>query len=130
MQEFGLRRKKEIWRAEALMRDFRRRARELQAHRNEEDERTLLEKLMKMGVLNESARIDDILELDVKKILSRRLQTMVFKKGHANTAKQARQLITHGHIRICGRKVVYPSYIVSGSEEDIIESDFKGSEKQ
>ena len=40
-ENYGLRRKKEIWRAEAIVRDFRRRARELQAKTNEQEEKIL-----------------------------------------------------------------------------------------
>jgi small subunit ribosomal protein S4 len=43
----------------------------------------------------------------------------------ANTIKQARQFIVHGHVRINGRRIVYPSYLVSRDEEDKITCDIK-----
>src|SRR3989338_8915516 len=116
LNNFGLRRKKEIWRAEGIVRDFRRRARELQARKDERAEKELLEKLYKIGMRCE--KLDDVLQIDLDEILSRRLQTIVFKKGFANSMKHARQLIVHGHIMINDRKVFWPSYIVEKDNED------------
>jgi small subunit ribosomal protein S4 len=121
LKNFGLRRKREIWRAEALLRKFRRMARELAAKKDKEKERELIERLVKLGLLSKNASLDDILDLTVENILDRRLQTLVFKKGFANTPKQARQLIVHGHINIGGKKVFYPSYFVKKNEEDKIQ---------
>ena len=118
LNNFGLRRKKEIWRAEGIVRDFRRRARELQARKDERAEKELLEKLYKIGMRCE--KLDDVLQIDLDEILSRRLQTIVFKKGFANSMKHARQLIVHGHIMINDRKVFWPSYIVEKDNEDKI----------
>ncbi len=55
--------------------------------------------------------------LQVTNFLDRRLQTQVHKQGLANTLKQARQFIVHGHISVGGRKVTVPGYIVSIDEE-------------
>ncbi|HLD49406.1 MAG TPA: 30S ribosomal protein S4 [archaeon] len=121
LHEFGLRRKKEIWRAEAILRNYRRRARELQAQKDEKKEKEMFEKLKKMGLVNDDANIEDVLGLTLHDLLSRRLQTIIYKKGMAFTPKQARQLIAHGHIRLEGRKVNYPSYLVKKGEEDLIE---------
>ena len=62
-------------------------------------------------------RLDDILGLTMESLFARRLQTIVYLKGFANTPKQARQFITHGHISISGKKVTIPSYIVKAGEE-------------
>ncbi|HDH91682.1 MAG TPA: 30S ribosomal protein S4 [Candidatus Aenigmarchaeota archaeon] len=125
MKEYGLRRKKEIWRAEAILRKYRRMARELNARMDKEKEKILIQKLIRLGILNNGATLDDVLELSVKDILNRRLQTIVYKKGLANTIKQARQLIVHGHVYIKGRKVIWPSYLVPREEEDKIEVKLK-----
>src|SRR3990172_2109837 len=117
-QEYGLRRKKEIWRAEAIIREFRRRARELQARHDERKEKELIDKLNKLGIRCSS--LDDVLGTTLDKILARRLQTIVFKKGLANTPRQARQLIIHGHILVDSRKIRWPSYIVENGKEDSI----------
>jgi small subunit ribosomal protein S4 len=121
LKKYGLKNKKEIWRAEALLRNYRRTARELSARANEEKEKSLIQKLVKLGMLSENANLDGVLSLTIENILDRRLQAIVFKKGFANSAKQARQLITHGHIVVNGRKIVYPSYLVPSNEENIIQ---------
>ncbi|MEM4848851.1 MAG: 30S ribosomal protein S4, partial [Ignisphaera sp.] len=64
---------------------------------------------------------NEILSLTVEAILERRLQTIVWKKGLAKTVYHARQLITHGHIAINGKKVTSPGYLVSRSEEQYID---------
>jgi len=117
---FGLRRKREIWKTESILRSFRRRARDLAARRDKEQERILLDKLYKMGLLGKNTDLDDVLDLKVENLLERRLQTIVFKRKIANTPKQARQFITHGHISIEGRRTVYPSFIVTRKLEDKI----------
>ena len=61
--------------------------------------------------------IDDILSLKVQTQLERRLQTIVYRKGLARSPKQARQLITHGHIAIAGRRVNIPGYHVTRTDE-------------
>lgn len=80
MREYGLRRKREIWKAESILREYRRRARELAAKKDKEGEKVLLEKLNRLGLLEKNAELDDVLSLSLEKILDRRLQTIVFKK--------------------------------------------------
>jgi small subunit ribosomal protein S4 len=118
MKEFGLHRKQEIRRAEALLRNFRRRARKLQAVNNTELERILFEKLSEMGLSSE--KLEDILELKLEHILSRRLQTIVYKKGLSKTVKHARQLIVHGHIIIDNNRVRWPGHLVPVEKENDI----------
>ena len=120
MKKYGLRRKREIWRAEAILRNFRRRARELAAKKDKEAEKILLDKLYRLGLLEKNATLDDVLSLTIEDILERRLQTMVFKKNLANTPKHARQLIVHGHIAVDGRRTIYPSFLVTRELEDKI----------
>jgi len=83
-----------------------------------EDE--LLARLKKLGVLDETAILDDVLDLTIEDILERRFQTIVFRKGLAKTMQQARQLIGHGHMTIGNRRVTTPGYIVPKPEEDQI----------
>jgi small subunit ribosomal protein S4 len=45
-------------------------------------------------------------------ILERRLDNVVTRLGFANSRAQARQMITHGHILVAGRKLDIPSYLV------------------
>ena len=120
MQAYGLRRKKEIWRAESMLRDYRRLARALSAKKDKDKEKVLLDKLFRMGLVGKEADLDDVLALKIENILDRRIQTLVFRKGLAKTAKEARQYIVHGHISFDGRKVKWPSTLVHlGGEEKI-----------
>jgi len=77
--------------------------------------------LKRYGLLKDDAGLDDILSLEVNDFLERRLQTQVYKQGLANTIKQARQFIVHGHISVGGRKVTIPSYMVSKEEEMMLD---------
>jgi len=121
LREFGLKNKRELWKAETILREFRRRARELQGRGNKTEEERLLKKLNELGF--EVKNLDDVLKLNVRDILSRRLQTVVYRKGLARSIKQARQLIVHGHIKIKGRRVTFPSFLVPKAIEDEIELD-------
>lgn len=120
IKKYGLRRKQEIYRAETLVRQIRRRARKLFAARDAETEKVLFKKTYDMGLTEEGASLDRILELKPQNILERRLQTLLVKKALANTPMQARQFITHGHISAGGKKVTSPSYIVPRTEEDTL----------
>lgn len=122
--EYGLRNKREIWRHRSLLTKYRTLARELLARPSEERmriEKQLLNKLSSLKIIPENATIDDILDLSIEKVLERRLQTLVYKRSLSKTLQQARQLITHGHISIKGKKVTSPSYIVPAEEESFID---------
>jgi small subunit ribosomal protein S4 len=121
LKAYGLRRKREIWRAEAILRKYRRLARQLAANPNQKLEQEMIGRLVRLGILKKGAGLDDVLSLGVKDVLRRRLQTVLFERKLANTPKHARQLITHGHVRIKGRVVRYPSYLVPKVEEKYIE---------
>ena len=123
LRQYGLYRKKEIWKTTAVLRNFRHQARLLLAASGPQAEletKQLLTKLHRLGLVDENATLDDVLGLNVENLLDRRLQTLVYKKGLAKTPRQARQLVLHGHISIAGRKVTVPSYIVPIDEEGII----------
>ena len=44
--------------------------------------------------------------------LERRLDNVVFRMGFANTRREARQLVTHAHFTVNGKRVNIPSYQV------------------
>ncbi|TRO42809.1 30S ribosomal protein S4 [Candidatus Bathyarchaeota archaeon] len=118
--QYGLRNKHELWRHETSLSKYRGIARSLIGKTPEERtkmENELLIKLKKIGVLQETAALDNVLDLAIEDMLERRLQTIVFRKSLAKTSYQARQLITHGHILIGNRRITIPSYIVSREEE-------------
>lgn len=121
---YGLKSKEELWRAQSTLRSYRREARDLLAEfsRGEEAE-AFLARLQRDGILSEDDGLGDVLALDVTDILERRLQTLVYRQGLANTIKQARQFVTHGHVIINGQCVQTPSYTVEVEEEDEIEYD-------
>ena len=56
-------------------------------------------------------------------MLESRLDNLVYRLGFARTRRQARQLVTHGHILVNGKKVDIPSFMVAvGSEISVKEA--------
>ena len=136
VRAFGLKNKTEVWKAETILRNLRKQSRDLQARLRTGDEQAkieadaLLAKCGRLGYLPVGSNLNDILALkdeDVLSrrlqtdVLSRRLQTIVYEKGLASTIKQARQMITHGHIFMNGHRVTVPGYLVTRAEESSIE---------
>jgi len=120
MGEYGLRNKRELWRYKTMLSEIRGIARSLLGASEAERarvEREYLTKLSRMGVLGESASIDEILDLEIRDLLERRLQTIVFRHGLAKSLHQARQLVSHGHIAVAGKVVSVPGYLVKRDEE-------------
>jgi small subunit ribosomal protein S4 len=54
-------------------------------------------------------------------LLERRLDNVVYRLRFAVSRSQARQLVLHGHVRVNGKRVNIPSYLIRS--EDIIEID-------
>ena len=120
---YGLRNKRELWKAETQLSSVRKQARTLLAATRvvrEREEKKLLDSLRKKGLIREEATLDDILSLTVEDMLARRLQSMVFKKGMALSALHARQLIVHGHVAVGNRVITVPGYEVGGTDEGLI----------
>ncbi len=123
VSKYGLKNKKEIWKAETMIRRYRRDARHLlglSAEQTSNEREQLLGHLKKIGILSEDSKLEDVLNLTIEDVLKRRLQTLVHEKGLARTVKEARQMIVHGHIALDNRKVNAPGYIVKRGEEDSI----------
>ncbi|MGP6239779.1 30S ribosomal protein S4 [Cuniculiplasma sp. SKW4] len=124
--KYGLKNKKELWRSQAMLDSVRSQARNLQAKIRSNDPvaikqlNLLLARLNRYRITSENSSLDDILSLNIENILERRLQTLVYRKNLAVTPKQARQMITHGHVILNGRRVTVPGLIVEGIEEDSI----------
>ncbi len=127
MKKYGLKNHKEVWKAKTYLGKHREQARELLAKlgtaspqaKKESDQ--LLLHLSSMGIVAMGASLDDVLALDIESVLSRRLQTLVDLKGFSSTPYQARQLISHGHVAVSGKKVTVPSYMVPKNEETMIQ---------
>jgi small subunit ribosomal protein S4 len=49
--------------------------------------------------------------------LERRLDNVAFRMGYAQSRRQARQIVRHGHVEVNGRKVNIPSYQVNVGDE-------------
>jgi len=109
VEEYGLKNKREIWKAEAKIKYFRNRAKFLITESEEEKEQ-FFNKLRGIGLPVKA--IADVLALNKEDLLKRRLSTIVWKRGLANTAKQARQMIVHKKIFVAGSAINIPSYIV------------------
>ncbi len=112
--KYGLKNKREIWKADASIKRVRDEAKKLITASKEEQD-VFIERLNKKGFKVEN--IADVLSLGKGDWLERRLQTVVFRKGLVRTPKQARQLITHKNVAIGSQTVNKPSYQVSLSEE-------------
>ena len=120
---FGLKTKQELWKTQTELSRVRLQARSLLALRQEERKRKepiLMESLTKIGLVDQSSTLDDVLSLQVNDLLSRRLQTMAQRKLFFKTPYQARQAIVHGHVMIGDSIVTIPSYIVKIEEENKI----------
>jgi len=123
IKEYGLKNKKEIWKANAKLRSFTKRAKKLVNIRSPQDEKEkeqLLTKLKSLSLISADAKLEDILDLTVKDILERRLQTIIYKQGLARSVKAARQFIVHRHIKVNNIKVSIPSYLVKAKEQSSI----------
>ena len=117
---FGLKTKRELWKANTQLSSVRLQARSLLALRQEDREQKepiLINSLSKVGLVDKNSTLDNVLNLQVADLLSRRLQTVVQRKLYFKTPYQARQAIVHGHIMIGERVVTIPSYTVKIDEE-------------
>ena len=124
IKNYGFKRKSEIWRAESLLRKSKSQAKKLTALKTKQSEletKQLINRLVSLGLINENAKLEDILALTSEKLFERRLQTQVLRKALAKTITQSRQFIVHGHILVNNKKVTIPSYLVLKNEEDKIQ---------
>ena len=118
-EEYGLKNKKELWKMGSLIKRFRDQAKRLVLGTTEQDVKErdqLINRLIKLNLIQSKA-IEDVLNLEIKNMLERRLQTFVYKQNLAKTISQARQFIVHGHIGVDGKRVNIPSYLVPTDEE-------------
>ncbi|QCS42420.1 30S ribosomal protein S4 [Natrinema versiforme] len=128
VDRYGLKNKEELWRAQSELRSYRREARELLGQAQDDEtvirrSEEFLGRLKRVGILDETDELGDILSLEVEDVLERRLQTVVYRSGLANTAQQARQYIIHGHIVVGDQRHRVPSYVVDIDEEDLVAFD-------
>jgi small subunit ribosomal protein S4 len=107
--KYGLRNKKELNKARGFVQKY------LKLNRTTEvgsaTYTTAFHKLVKLGVLPENFSNQEIHTLKVENFLKRRLQTIVSQTKEISLSS-ARQLITHGQIKINGVIKRYPSYLI------------------
>ncbi|MCI4368087.1 MAG: 30S ribosomal protein S4 [Thermoplasmata archaeon] len=127
LKKYGLKNKRELWKAQSVLRGFRRQARDLQARLRAGEPQAKLEtdgllgRLTRLGVLpTGSPTLDDVLALTTDDLLIRRFEWVAFTKGLAPTAWGARQMIVHGHLSIGEHKVTRPGYLVPAADEPMI----------
>lgn len=118
IKRYGLKNKREIWKADSAIEKVRKQAKLLLTKTTKEQEK-FINKLQEQGFAVGS--VADVLALNKEDYLKRRLQSVVANKKIASTPKQARQFIVHKHIKINGKKVNIPSYLVKTEEENKIE---------
>ena len=118
---------REIWREKSALRRHRNQAMKLigrvdssEGHFARE-KGDLIDSLYRKGLLSQGSDIDDVLQIDVEHMLSRRLQSVVYYKGLAPTMRSSRNLIVHGHISIGNQRMTVPGYHVLRQEEDDIQ---------
>ncbi len=124
LQKYGLKNKRELWKAQSILRGLRGQARELQARlrtgepQAQRETELLLARLARLGVLQVGTpTIDDVLALTTEDVLRRRFQTIVLARGLAGTPHGARKWIVHGHFTIGDHRVTRPGYLVRLDEE-------------
>ncbi len=123
MKEYGLKNKKEIWKMNSILKslkDMVKKTSTLRTKQMQTERSHVINKAKRFKMINREAGADNILSLEVKDILERRLQTVVFRKGMANSMIQARKFITHGHISVDNKVIKIPSHLVSDEEEEKI----------
>ncbi len=120
VKQYGIRRKHEVWKMDSTLKKFLNRAKTIIGERSAQSEiekKQLLDRLYTLGLLKKDSRVEDALNLTLKDVLERRLQTLLCRKNLAKTMLQARQFITHEYVAVGDRKITAPSYLVSVEEE-------------
>ncbi len=127
VKEYGLKNKKEIWKADAAISRIRNLAKKL-ITKSEEEKKLFVDKLQKKGFNVKS--LAEALALNKEDWLKRRLQTIVYQKKLASTPNQARQFVVHKHVSIEERIINKPSYQVSLEEEPLIKMNLVLKQKE
>jgi len=121
MQEYALKNKTELWKMHSKARQIALQAKKLLAVKGdkqaEKEKELLIKKLVRFNLIRPDQSIDAALSLSYKDMLDRRLQTIVFRKNLSRSMSQARQFITHGHIKVSDKVITSPSYILSSDDE-------------
>ena len=68
------------------------------------------------GYYDKAKKMQGVTGENLLGLLERRLDNVVFRLGLANTRRQARQLVRHGHFTVNGQRVDIPSAMVSAGD--------------
>ncbi len=114
LAKYGLKNKRELWKAQSILRGFRGQARELQARLRAGETQAvretdgLLGRLTRLGVLPiGTPAIDDVLALRVEQILERRFEWIAAQKGTKSSINLTPRLVSFS--RNCARAVSPPN---------------------
>ena len=66
---------------------------------------------------------------ELMSLLERRLDNVVFRLGLANTRREARQLVNHGHFTVNGKRVNIPSYLIKTGDVVAVRDKSRSSAK-
>lgn len=121
VKAYGLRNKRELWKAQAFLRKYRQISRKMLAAvsvgQAPQEAEAIVTRLKRLGMLKEDGTLDSVLSMQLGDVLERRLQTQVYRQGLANSLRQSRQFIVHGHIQVAGRRVDVPGFLVERGKE-------------
>lgn len=118
IKKYGLKSRREVWRADYTIGKIRNLAKKL-ITASEEKQKQFVEKLTNKGF--NVGSIADVLSLNKEDRLKRRIQSILVSKGLARTHKQARQMITHKHVKINGNIIASPRHLTTLEEEGTVE---------
>ena len=76
----------------------------------------LLEKQFR-GYYDRAKKMEGITGENLLILLERRIDNVVFRLGLANTRRQARQIVRHGHIAVNGKRLDIPSALVKAGDD-------------
>ena len=81
------------------------------------------------GYFEKAEKTEGVTGENLLSLLERRFDNVVYRIGLANSRKEARQLVTHGHFRLNGKKVNIPSLIVRAGDVITLREESRSSEK-
>lgn len=127
-REYNTKNKKEIWKMNAFLSNLKDQAKSITSRlgtaRKEQalrEQEQLIAKVKRYGLVKkEEVTLSDLLNLTLRDVMDRRLQTLVTKKRLARTVSQARQFIVHGHVKVADKKITSPSFMVPAVDEESI----------
>ena len=123
--DYALKNKREIRKVELQISKFKKIAKSFNKNlqtKESVEAKNFIESLKAKGFLNvEANSLDEILDITLRNILDRRLSNILYVNKLSRTPMQARQFIVHRHVKVGGKLIDSPSFLVSLKEEATIE---------